>query len=82
MDNKDLSYEEAINKLNCILEDLEKDNCTLEQSIEMFKKGIKLYKYCNNLLSEAEGEITLLLKDDVEKIREVEFPMEDGNEFL
>lgn len=82
MDNVDLSYEEAIEKLNEILEDLEKDDCTLDQSIKKFKEGIKLYNYCNNLLSKAEGEVTLLLKDNLDEIEEVEFPMEDDNEFL
>lgn len=82
MDNIDLTYEEAIKNLNEILEDLEKDDCSLDESIKKFKEGIKLYNYCNNLLSKAEGEVTLLLKDNLEEIEEVEFPMEDDNEFL
>lgn len=82
MENTDLTYEEAINELNTVLEDLEKDDCSLDESIEKFKQGVKLYNYCNNLLSKAEGEVSLLLKDDLDQIKEVEFPMEDGNEFL
>lgn len=82
MDNMDLTYEEAIKKLNEILEDLEEDDSTLDESVKKFKEGIKLYNYCNKLLSKAEGEVTLLLKDNLEEIEEVEFPMEDDNEFL
>ncbi len=82
MDSIDLTYEEALDKLNEILKVLEKDKCSLDESLDNFKKGIKLYNYCNNLLCKVEGEVTLLLKDDFEKIVEIEFPMGDGNEFL
>lgn len=82
MDNIDLTYEEALKELNEILEDLEKDDSSLDESINKFKKGIKLYTYCNNLLRKAEGEVTLLLKDKGEGIEEVEFQLEDSNEFL
>ncbi len=82
MNNIDLTYEKAIENLNAILEDLETENCSLDQSIEKFKKGIKLYNYCNDLLSKAEGEVRLLLKDDFEEIEEVEFPMEEDNGFF
>lgn len=82
MNKVDLTYEEALDKLNEILEELEKNDSSLDKSIEKFKKGIKLYNYCNNLLSKAEGEVKLLLKDDFEEIAEVNFPMEDKNEFL
>lgn len=82
MDNIDLTYEEAVKELNDILVDLEKDSCSLDESVEKFKKGVKLYNYCNDILSKAEGEVTLLLKDNIEGIEEVEFPMEDDNEFL
>lgn len=82
MDSIDLTYEEALEQLNEILEELDKDKSSLDESLDNFKKGIKLYNYCNNLLSKVEGEVTLLLKDDFEEIVEVEFPMGDGNEFL
>jgi len=73
---KDLSYEEAICKLEDILKDLENDDCTLKDSLDKFKKGIELYGYCNDLLSKADGEIKILLKDDGMNIKDVEFPME------
>jgi exodeoxyribonuclease VII small subunit len=71
-----LTYEETISELESILEDLEKDECTLNESIEKFKKGIELYNHCNGLLIKAEGEIKILLKDDNGNMDEVEFPME------
>lgn len=76
MENNNLSYEEAVSKLEKILKDLENDDCTLNDSLDKFKKGIEMYNYCNDLLSKAEGEIKILLRDDGMNIKEVEFPME------
>ena len=76
METSNLSYEEAISKLEKILKDLENDDCTLNDSLDKFKKGIELYNYCNDLLSKAEGEIKILLRDDGMNMQEVEFPME------
>ena len=76
MKNKDLTYENAILKLESILEELEDDSCTLDESIDKFKKGIELYKYCNNLLHKAEGEVKILLEDKEGNMIDIEFPME------
>lgn len=76
MEKNNLSYEEAVSKLEKILKDLENDDCTLIDSLDKFKKGIEMYNYCNDLLSKAEGEIKILLRDDGMNIKEVEFPME------
>ncbi len=74
--NKDLTYEEAILKLESILKELEDDNCSLNDSVNKFKEGIELYNYCNDLLSKVEGEIKVLLKDDNGDMIDIEFPME------
>lgn len=81
MKNNKLTYEEALLELENILEDLEEDNCTLSQSLEKFKKGIELYKYCNSLLSQAEGEIKVLLGDNKESLEEIDFFREALDEY-
>lgn len=76
METNNLSYEEVVSKLEKILKELEEDDCTLKDSLDKFKKGIELYNYCNDLLSKADGEIKILLRDDGMNMTEVEFPME------
>ncbi|SHE30218.1 Exodeoxyribonuclease VII small subunit [Tissierella praeacuta DSM 18095] len=76
MKNKKLTYEEAISQLEGILKELESYDCTLDESMDKFKKGIELYNYCNELLSEKEGEIKILLKDNNEEMTEMDFPVE------
>ena len=52
-----LTYEEAYNKLESILERLESKNTSLDESLSLYEEGIKLYKHCNKLLENAELKI-------------------------
>ncbi|MBC8588432.1 exodeoxyribonuclease VII small subunit [Tissierellaceae bacterium BX21] len=69
-----------MSELEKILVELEDDDCTLQESIEKFKKGIELYKYCNNILKAAEGEVKVLLGDE-ESLAEFNFFKEDEDEY-
>lgn len=71
-----LSYEETITELENVLKELEADECTLSESVERFKRGITLYNHCNELLSKAEGDIKIILKDNNGNITDEEFLME------
>lgn len=76
MDNFDMSYEEAIKELEDILEDLEREDITLEDSLKKFKRGVALYNYCNGILKDMEGEVKILLEDDEGNMTEEDFQME------
>ena len=49
-----LTYEEAYNKLESILETLESKSTSLDESLSLYEEGIKLYKHCNKLLDNAQ----------------------------
>ena len=53
-----LTYEEAYNKLESILERLESKNTSLDESLSLYEEGIKLYKHCNKRLEKAELKIS------------------------
>ena len=76
MDKNDLTYEEAVKELEEILEDLEKENLSLNESLEKFKRGIVLYNHCNEILNNVEGEIKILIKDEDGSLKEEDFDME------
>ena len=76
MKKNDLTYEDAVIELEEILEDLEKDNFSLNESLEKFKRGIALYNYCNEILKDVEGEIKIILKDEEGSLDEEDFTME------
>ena len=53
-----LTYEEAYNKLESILETLESRSTSLDESLSLYEEGIKLYKHCNKLLDNAQLKIS------------------------
>ena len=75
VENK-LSYEEAIEELEQILETLEEGNLSLKDSMEKFKRGVELYNYCNEILKDVEGEVKVLLKDQNGNMNEEVFDLE------
>ena len=53
-----MSYEEAFSRMQEVLEKLENGNVKLDESLKLYEEGIKLYRYCNMILDEAELKIT------------------------
>ncbi len=60
-DIKALSFEQALEALERIVDDLERGDVPLEQSIRIYERGEALKAHCEKLLKAAE--------DKVEKIR-------------
>ncbi len=60
---KPQKFEEALKRLEEIVGKLESGDQPLEKSLALFEEGIKLARYCNVKLNEAEKKISLLMKD-------------------
>ena len=60
-DIKAMSFEQALEALERIVDDLEKGDVALDQSIRIYERGEALKSHCDRLLKAAE--------DKVEKIR-------------
>ena len=58
--NKIGSFEEDLKKLQSILDDIESDKLTLEDSIQKYKEGMELTKKCQDALDEAKQVIKVL----------------------
>ena len=76
MAKKERSFEEAINELESIVEKLEKGELPLDESIEIFQKGIELSKFCSKRLDEVERKISILVEDEKGQLREESFTPE------
>lgn len=64
MDNKSLiSFEQGIEKLEQVINDLDKNTVPLDQALQLFNEGIGLVKHCNGLLDSAEEKVKVLLED-------------------
>jgi exodeoxyribonuclease VII small subunit len=57
-------FEECLQRLEKIVEDLEKGNVPLEQAIKLFEEGVKLSNSCRQELEAAEGKVEILLKQN------------------
>jgi exodeoxyribonuclease VII small subunit len=54
------TFEESLKQLETIVSKLESGELALEQSLEQFEIGTKLYKECKDQLSVAEKKIAVL----------------------
>ncbi|MFH1017095.1 MAG: exodeoxyribonuclease VII small subunit [Pseudomonadota bacterium] len=56
-------FEAALKELEEIVSKLESSELPLEDSLELFEKGIKLSRLCTKKLTEAEKKVDQLLKE-------------------
>ena len=56
-------FETALTELEKIVENLESEDLPLEDSLELFEKGIQLSRICTTKLSEAEKKVDELLQE-------------------
>ena len=60
---KDLPFEDALKKLESIVEEMESDELPLETLLARFEEGTRLAKICHTKLAEAELKIQQLEKN-------------------
>ncbi len=58
-----LTYEEAFNRLEQIISQLQSEDVNLDEAIDLFKQGVELQKHCNTLLSDAEKKVAKVLNE-------------------
>jgi exodeoxyribonuclease VII small subunit len=58
------TFEKSLEELENIANELEKGSLSLEKSIEIFEKGIKLSKECSEKLDKAEKRINILVQNE------------------
>lgn len=74
-----LSFEDAIRRLGEIAAELERGGTDLEGSLALYEEGIKLIRYCNKTLEEAERKVKLLGVNANGELQESDFaPLGDS----
>ena len=58
-----LSFEQALEKLESIVRKLEAGEMPLEESLKAFEEGVRLSGFCHRRLDEVEKKVQLLLND-------------------
>ena len=60
----DLKFEEALARLEQIVDTLEAGNLPLEESLKAFEEGVEMARRCAKYLEQAEKRIELLTRDE------------------
>jgi exodeoxyribonuclease VII small subunit len=75
----ELSFEQALQRLQVIVLELEQGELGLDQALERYEEGVKLLRRCHDVLQKAERKIELLSGVDAEG-RPVCTPLEDPSD--
>ncbi|MCD6339161.1 MAG: exodeoxyribonuclease VII small subunit [Verrucomicrobia bacterium] len=76
---KELSFEEAVERLEKILEAMEREDLPLEELLRRYEEGVKLTRLCEARLRDAEARIQALTESAEGEAR-LEPLEEDGSE--
>lgn len=63
-----MTYEQAINELQKIAEELESGKLTLDESVKLFEKSVELSKLCFEKIKQTDGQV-LLIKKELDEIK-------------
>ena len=73
----EIKFEDALKKLEKIVEDLENGDLALDEALKKYQDGIELSRLCNQRLENAKKKIDVLVKN---KKGEFEIkPLESGD---
>jgi exodeoxyribonuclease VII small subunit len=68
------SFEESLKKLESLVDQLEKGDLSLEESLKLFEQGVGLSAACKKELDAAEGKVQMLIKRRDGSLKTEPFP--------
>ena len=71
-DTANVNFEDELNKLEAIINDMESGQLKLEDNLEKYEQGIKLVTNCQSMLQKAQQKVQILTKKS-EKLGLTEF---------
>ena len=60
---KERSFEEAMDRLEAIVSEIESDGLGLERQFELFQEGMALARFCDTKLTDVQKSVDVVLKD-------------------
>ncbi|UCE83544.1 MAG: exodeoxyribonuclease VII small subunit [Deltaproteobacteria bacterium] len=79
MARKKEKFEEALQKLEAIVAQMEEGDLSLEETLKAFEEGVRLAKFCTTKLDEAERKVEKLIRDQAGKVQPVPFSEEEDD---
>ena len=68
MTEETMTYDEALQRLEALVTQLERGGKNLDETLAMFEEGTALLKRCQDELGEVEGRLTELRLDEAEAL--------------
>lgn len=75
----DIKFEDALQRLEQIVDQLETGNLALEDSLKVFEEGVGLARRCAKYLDDAEKRIEALTRDENGVLRTQALILEDDD---
>jgi exodeoxyribonuclease VII small subunit len=72
-------FEEALQKLEAIVTQMEEADLPLEETLKAFEEGVRLARYCASKLDEAERKVEKLMRDQAGKLQATSFSEEEDD---
>ena len=60
----EIKFEEALKKLERIVEDLEEGDLSLDEALKKYQEGLELSRQCSQRLENAKKKIDVLVKNE------------------
>lgn len=80
MEMKVKDFESELKKLEEIVSQLEEGDLTLDRAMELFEEGVKISRFCNGKLEEAERKVETLTRTANGRLTEIPFATENGKD--
>lgn len=74
MTERENKFEASMKKLEAIVDELEKGDFSLEESLQKFEEGLKLGKACREILERAEATVKTLVEGEGGELTEEHRP--------
>ena len=79
MAKKKEKFEEALQKLETIVTQMEEGDLPLEETLKAFEEGVRLARFCAGKLDEAERKVEKLMRDQAGKLQTTSFSEEEDD---
>lgn len=79
MARKKEKFEEALQKLEAIVTQMEEGDLPLEETLKAFEEGVRLARFCTSKLDEAERKVEKLMRDQAGKLQTTSFSEEEDD---
>lgn len=68
-----LKFEQALKRLGVIVEELEKGELSLDESLKRYEEGIRLSRFCTQKLEETQRKVEILTKNEKGELEKITY---------